>query len=296
MSKIDLHIHSVHSSDGEFSSEEIVLRAKRLGMEVIAIADHDTVSGIDEEIYYANKYGIKCLSACEISTVMDCGVELHVLGYNINHHDQRFIDREVRNKDIYRKSADKNMDAALALGFKYEKSAALALANDGMVTSEMIGEAILADHRNDDDKRLVEYRPGGSKSANPGFSFYKDYYAYGKPCHNPEESTLLSLKDTSEWIHSSGGFMVLAHPSHNIKHDLNLLQEIIDEGWDGIEVFSSYNNEEDTKFFYEQAKKHNLIMTVGSDFHGHIKPAIEIGSIECIEEEVLEGLNRFIKI
>lgn len=296
MSKIDLHLHSRQSSDGEFSAEEIVLRAKKLGMELIAIADHDTVSAIDDEKYYAEKYGVKCISACEISAVMDCGVELHVLGYNIDNHDERFINREKRNKEIYRKRADINMDAALNLGFKFDKDKCLAISNDGMVTSEMIGETILNDPRNDNDERLVEYRPGGSKSANPGFSFYKDYYAYGKVCHNPEKSTLLSLKDTSEWIHSCGGFMVLAHPGHNIKHDLSLLDEICKAGLDGLEVYSSYHNEGDVNFFYEEAKKRNLIMTVGSDFHGHIKPAIEIGSIDCDEKLVLDGLNKFIKI
>lgn len=296
MNKIDLHMHSVKSSDGEFSAEEIVKRAKSLGLELIAIADHDTVSAVDDEIYYAQKYGIKCLSACELSSIMPNGTELHILGFNIDHHDSRFVNREIKNKDIYRKRADVNMDAALELGFIFNKDDVLAIANDGMVTSEMIGEIILKDHRNDNDERLKEYRPGGSKSDNPGFSFYKDYYAFGKPCHKPDKNTLLPLKDAAEWIHSAGGFMVLAHPAHNIKHDLNLLQEIIDAGLDGLEVFSSYHNDEDIKFFYKQAKKNNLIMTVGSDFHGHIKPAIEMGSIDYPEEEVIEGLRKFINI
>lgn len=296
MSTIDLHLHSKKSTDGEFTSEQIIKRASSLGMKIIAIADHDSVSAIEEEMFYAEKYGIKAISACEISTIMENGTELHVLGYNIDHHDKRFIEREKRNKEIYLASADKNMDAALALGFKFNKDDVRAISNDGFVTSEMIGEIILKDPRNNDDERLKEYRPGGSKSANPGFSFYKDYYAFGKPCHNTNELALSPLKQTAEWIHSSGGFMVLAHPGHNIKHNLDLLQEICDAGLDGLEVFSSYHSEEDTKFFYEQAKRLNLIMTVGSDFHGHIKPAIEIGSIDCDEKEVLDGLKRFIKI
>ena len=61
----------------------------------------------------------------------------------------------------------------------------------------------------------------------------------------------------------------------------------------GMEIFFS---PDDVNFFYEEAKKRNLIMTVGSDFHGHIKPAIEIGSIDCDEKLVLDGLNKFIKI
>lgn len=293
MSYIDLHMHSIVSNDGQYTSKELVERAHRLGIKIMAIADHDSISAIDEGLKCAKEYGIKLIPAIEISSEMNDGTPLHILGLNINHKDPRFIEREKTIRSICQKSANDFMNAALNVGFKFDKQAALAKANDGVVTEEMIAETILADHRNDDDPRLFEYRAGGIKSDNPGFNFYKEFY--GKkdcPCYVKLPNANMNIKDVSELIHSTGGKMVLAHPAYNIQRDIDKLNEISTYGLDGIEVYSSYHNEEDIKFYEQHASRLNIIKTVGSDFHGKCKPAIEMGSVYCNEEEIIEGLRK----
>ena len=296
MSTIDLHIHSIKSNDGEFTSKQLLERAHRLNMRMITISDHDGVSAIDEGLYYADKYGIKLIPGCEISARTDDGTDIHVLGLNINHRDKRFIERENKIKEICRKNSDTFMNAALNYGFKFDKEVVLNKANDGVVTEEMIGETIINDSRNDNDERLLEYRKGGSKADNPGFNFYKEFYGQGKPCYVTLPDVCLSLKETSELIHSTGGIMVLAHPAYNIKRDLSKLEQIYSYGLDGIEVYSSYHSKEDIEFYFEQTKRLDLIRTVGSDFHGKCKPAIEMGSVDCDENEIIENLRKKIKI
>lgn len=293
MSYIDLHMHSIVSNDGQFTSKELVERANRLGIKVMAIADHDSVSAIDEGLKYAKEYNIKLIPAIEISSEMNDGTPLHILGLNINYNDSRFIEREKTIKTICQKFADDFMNAALNVGFKFDKQAALARANNGVVTEEMIGETILADHRNDNDPRLLDYRDGGVKSDNPGFNFYKEFY--GKRdclCYVKLPNVNMNIKDVSELIHSTGGKMILAHPAYNIQRDIDKLNEIYSYGLDGIETYSSYHSCEDTMFYEQQASRLGIIKTVGSDFHGKCKPAIEMGSVYCNEEEIIEGLRK----
>lgn len=292
MSYIDLHMHSIASSDGEFTGKQLLQRAQRLGMKIISLCDHDSINSLDEALYYAKEYGITLLPGIEISSCMNDGTNLHIVGYNINYKDKRFIDRQEYVRKICQDSANGFMDAALNAGFKFNKEDALAKANDGVVTEEMIGETILADKRNDDDPRLFEYRQGRSKSDNPGFNFYKEFCCQGGICYLPLPNLLMNVKDASKLIHETGGKMVLAHPAHNIKHDINKLDEIYSYGLDGIEVYSSYHNEDDTKFYEAQAERLNVIKTVGSDFHGRCKPSIEMGSIYCNEDEIIDGLRK----
>ncbi|MDO4940690.1 MAG: PHP domain-containing protein [Erysipelotrichaceae bacterium] len=293
MNTIDLHMHSIASADGEFTPEELVNQAKEAGIKIMAIADHDGVSSIEKALYHAKQNNIICIPATEICAEMDDGTGIHILGYNIDYKDQRYIDREKYVKSLYVKYSDAYMNKALSVGFKFNKEDVLKVAVDNIVTEEMIGEAILSDSRNDNDSRLLEYRPGGNKSDNPGFNFYKEFCHQGGLCYVESKGVNMPLSEASELIHSTGGFMVLAHPGHNIKHDVDKLTKIMEYGLDGIEVFSSYHNKQDTDFYNQKADLFGLIKTVGSDYHGKCKPAVKMGSIDYIEEDVQNGLKKF---
>lgn len=295
-SYIDLHMHSVVSGDGEFSAKQLVERAKKVGLKYMAISDHDCVSSIADGLKYAKQEGIVLIPAVEICTEMNDGTELHVLGYNIDFNDFRFIEREKKVSNIFLNCTDDLIKTCLNAGFKFEKENVLKKSINGYVTEEMIGETILEDSRNDDDPRLLDYRNNGPKSDNPGFNFYKQFCCQGQECYTPLPDINMNIKDVSELIHSTNGFMVLAHPAHNIKKDLSKLEEIYSYGLDGIEVFSSYHTKEDIEFYNAQADRLNFIKTVGSDFHGRCKPSIEMGSIDCNEDEILKGLKKFVCI
>lgn len=292
MNTIDLHMHSIKSGDGQFTSKQLVEQAFNNGIEVMAISDHDAVSGIDEGLFYAEKYGIKLIRAVELCCEF-LGTGLHILGYNIDHHDSRFIERENKTRQLFIDSSDDIIDAALNFGFKFDRKLVKEHSNGGIVTEEMIGEAILADSRNDNDDRLAQYREGGNKSDNPGFNFYKDFCCQGKPLYVEVDNLNMDLTYASKLIHETGGIMVLAHPAHNIGHDLNKLEEICKLGLDGIEVFSSYHNKDDVEFYNSQAERLGLIKTVGSDYHGKCKPAVKMGSIDYIAKDVINGLKKF---
>ncbi|MDI9540377.1 MAG: PHP domain-containing protein [Bacillota bacterium] len=283
--KIDLHIHTNKSADGELTAKEIVLRAKKLDMDIIAISDHDSVSALSDAVKWAKEYEIDFVPATEVSAVMDDGTLLHILGLNIDYQDQRFIDRENEVKNKYRGFAEIMMQKAWDFGFKFDAKKVIEVSNDGLVDPESIGEIVLQDKRNDDDERLKEFRAGGKLADNPYFNFYREFYAQGKPCYSNLDFSL-PLKEAAKLIHDCGGIMILAHPFHNIGFNEVKLKEIISYGLDGLEVYSTYHDQKAIDYYYKKAKKYNLLMSVGSDFHGRNKPAIEIGCLNFDRNEV----------
>src|ERR1700730_19073899 len=85
--RFDLQSHSTHS-DGALPAPEVVPRAAESGVELLALSDHDTVSGVSEALAAGERLGLRVVAAVEISAVDDgapMGRELHILGYNIDH-------------------------------------------------------------------------------------------------------------------------------------------------------------------------------------------------------------------
>ena len=85
----------------------------------------------------------------------------------------------------------------------------------------------------------------------------------------------------------------MAHPGHNIGEDMEILEGIIALGVWGIEAYSNYHTLEQTLLFEREAKKRGILAACGSDFHGQIKPNIQLGSCCCHgrEQEILSELK-----
>lgn len=151
----------------------------------------------------------------------------------------------------------------------------------------MFGEVLLNDRRYLDHPLLKPYRQGGARSDNPFVNFYWDYYAQGKPCYT--KIVYPSLEAVIALIKKHGGTVVLAHPGNNLKGKFEVFDEMVVLGLDGVEVFSNYHDELTVAYFYQAAKKHQLLITCGSDYHGKTKPAIELGECRClIAEQLIE--------
>ena len=286
---IDLHNHTIESLDGSYTPEELIDIAIDNGIKHLAISDHDSVNSLDGALAYALDKDIKVIPAIEISAIIE-NYPLHILGYNIDYHNDGY---NKRNKFVSEKNINWGklaIQKALDYGFKFKPEDVYKQRKDGLICEELIGQNILNDNRNENDERLKEFRNGGKLSDNPTFNFYKEFYTKGKPLFVPYDFNM-DIAKASKLIHESGGKMFLAHPKHNIGLDEEILKKIISYKLDGIEVFSSYHDEEATDFYYKKAKEHNLLMSVGSDFHGRSKPAIKMGSIDYDEEELLKTLK-----
>lgn len=279
--KMDFHMHSNISNDGEFAPSELMQMCRQNGLTSVALSDHNSVRGIMEAQIAANRLGIEFISAIELDCQFD-EVNLHVLGYGIDPQQVEFdqIEKDILQKE--QKASYYIIDCMHALGVFFEDEEVWNLSINGVVTGEMIAEAALTDERNQNSSLLAPYRKGGSRSDNPFVNFYWDFFSQGKPAD--ARFRYIALCEAIRIIKEAGGLAVLAHPGINIGLDQKLLTGIIYSGIDGIEVFSSYHDAASIAFFGDQADKFHLIKTMGSDFHGKIKPSITLGKMNCPEE------------
>lgn len=276
MKKIDLHMHSCFSDDGELTVEEIIDRAIEKEMDIISITDHNSVKAVEAALVYAKDKDIKVIPGIEIDCIFK-DINLHVLGYNIDHKNKCFEELESNVLNQERMASNEKIDKIIDYtGLNLDKEEVLKRAHNGIVTGELIAEILLEDESNRKSNILKPYLPGGSKSDMPYVNFYWDYFSKGNPAY--VHIDFISLKEALNMIHNNGGFAVIAHPGNNLKNDLSVIDEIIAEGIDGIEVFSTYHSQSNIEYFYNKAIENKLKITCGSDFHGKNKPNIKIGN------------------
>lgn len=278
MGWLDLHMHSSYSNDGEFSPRKLMELCSKGGIKVVALADHNSVKGVQQANLYAKKSGIQLIPAIEL----DCsfrGVDLHVLGYGIDvtYHAFDKVQQDVQGTE--RATSLKRMMLVKKMGIYFHYVEVLKLSRNGVVTGEMIGEAALNDDRNKNNILMSPFYPSGARSNNPYVNFYWDICSIGKKAYVPVK--FMSLINAIELIHAAGGIAVLAHPGNNVGEDEELLCNIIKSGITGMEVYSTYHTHQQIKFYESQAEKYGLIKTLGSDFHGKTKPSIKLGAAPC---------------
>ena len=284
-SYIDLHMHSLYSDDGEFTPSQLVDMSKEAGIQIMAIADHNWVKAIDEAKERALEKNVILIPAIEIDCTFK-GVNLHVLGYGIDHQASAFneLGENVMQQEL--SCSMQKLKLTNELGFELKQEQLDELSDNGVYTGEMFGEALLKDPRYLDHELLKPYRPGGQRSDNPFVNFYWDYYAQGKPCYTKVDFP--DLQDVIRLINEHGGIAVLAHPGNNLKGQFELFDEMVKIGLQGVECFSSYHQTAVNDYFYQKAKEYDLLITCGSDFHGKTKPAIHLGENGCQDATEIE--------
>lgn len=243
----DLHTHT-NFSDGSYSPEELVTAAKNLSLVYLAITDHDTVDGVKflyENGLYPGK-GIKIVPGVEFSA-NNSEHDVHIVGYNIDIYNGALADmindiaeaRWTRFSEIVR----------ILQSHKYNIREADVLQIAG--GSRSIGRFHIA-------RTLV--KKGAFKTIREAFEkmLGKDRPAYA-PRYFPKVEEIVDV------IHQSGGQAVLAHPK--LVGDDSLVEEICAKV-DGLEVFYPCHQPQDIQRYMDFAKKYNLMLAGGSDFHG----------------------------
>ncbi len=275
MSKIDLHMHSIYSCDGQYTPKALVEMAKEAGIYAIAVTDHNTTAGVNEALKAGENAGIEVIPAVELDCIYK-GKIYHVLGYFIDQDSKKFIelDENIRQQEI--KAAKTRIRLINEMGIPVDEQEAMAAAHDGFVTAEIIAEIVLSKPENAENSLLKPYLKGGSRSDNPYVNFYWDYCAQGKPAY--VHIDYISMAEAIEIIDGMKGIPVLAHPGNNLKGREEMLPEMVKLGIRGIEAYSSYHTNEQCEYFAQKAKELGIIITGGSDYHGKTKPSIAMGS------------------
>lgn len=249
--KTDLHIHTYYS-DGVFSPEKIVDTAIDVGLEVIALTDHDNVLSYGVAKDYLKKEGkedkLEIIQGVEINTLYK-NYEVHILGYFMDTENSDFqnllkVQQQARvkqTKEIISLLAKKE-----GIKIKYE-DILKQVAKGGSIGRPHIAKAIT--------------NAGGTNSV---MEAYAKYIHDDSPVYVPRKT--VSPQDAVEIIYDAGGIPVIAHP-HDLDIAESLIKELMTYGLRGIEAYHRKHSPACVEYFSSMAEELGLIVTGGSDFH-----------------------------
>lgn len=286
---IDLHIHTIASSDGQHTPREIFEMAKRIELEAIAFADHNTVGSLEEGFRLSEEFGIEFVPSIEINTIYD-ELDLHLLAYYIDHRNPQFTAWLDSINEEKKDQAVKRFEKLRGLGFALDYADVERFARGYIPSGATFLKAILSMEENHKDPRIKRYI-NGDRSDSPSLNFYLDFLRGGKPAYVKLDvcDTISAIKRVKNF----GGIPVLAHPSDT---PLKVIDTLAKEGLAGLEVYSSRHTKEEIDYFKILAEKYNLLVTAGSDFHGKlIKPNVELACIKGNDYELLQRLKDYKK-
>jgi len=246
MKRMDMHMHSI-ASDGCKNNDQLIIELMAKDISLFALTDHDTFEGVEEMVYKAKKAGLTCLPGVEVSSTYD-GMEFHLLVYNFDKNNKAFRDLlqdNLRTRQAY--------DVDLIEGL---------IAADTPRVSRQAYDAF------EDDP----YQ-GGWRSINylKSIGLVVEFPDYLNLCHCIPPMKFHNPQRVIQVAHQAGGTVVLAHPSSNQPGGLNnrILDDFIAYGLDGIECYSQYHKTpEEVKYYLDYCKKHDLLVSGGSDYHG----------------------------
>jgi hypothetical protein len=262
--RFDLQSHSTHS-DGALPAAEVVERAAQAGVELLALSDHDTISGVSEAIAAGKRLGVRVVPAVEISAVDEGSAvprELHILGYDIDHTGE--VLRERLAKFLAdREQRTLRMAAGLEeVGLELDREQI-----DGRIAAgKPIGRPHLAE-------AVLSATANASRLSDEGIddigSLIRGYLIEGRPAFRLRQTP--TIAEAVEAIHDAGGVAIWAHPFWDIESPDEVLAGI-DRfkalGIDGVEAFYITHTEDQTRLVAARCEELGLLSTGSADFHG----------------------------
>ena len=273
LAKYDLHCHTT-VSDGVLSPCELVARAAQQDVEVLAITDHDSIGALAPATVAAQAVGMRLLPGVELTASWGSRV-VHLVGLGFDPAADS-LTRYLENLTALRLDrAQRIAGKLMARKLPDLLPAVLELAGDGQVGRPHFAMALVA--------------AGVCESEQQAF---KNYLGMGKvgdvQMAWPAMSVALGL------LHDIGGVGILAHPT---KYRLtftrlrSLLTEFKAAGGDGIEVSYSGIKPDHQRELQKIARKMDLMVSAGSDFHQPGKPWVELGRFMPVESDCRHVLS-----
>jgi hypothetical protein len=259
MAEIDLHTHST-ASDGTFTPTDLVRHARDLGLKAIALTDHDTTNGLKEAVAAGEKYGVEVIPGCELSVTFEPGF-MHIVGLWVS-PDAVHLNTVLKNLRDKRATRNERIIAKLNhLGIEIAYQEILDLAGDATVGRPHFAQVLMQKGIVSSVKHAFERYLGSTGSA-----------------YVPKDK--LTPEQAIDALHKEQATIILAHPySLELSGEAEAaeINRLANLGIDGLEAYYSLHSPSQTKKYLDLCKRFDLLPSTSSDFHGSVKPDIELG-------------------
>lgn len=270
--KYDLHLHTT-ASDGRLDPAALVSLAREKGLEIIAVADHDSVGKTGEVLEAAShEAGMTVIPAVEIDTHLGSD-DVHILGYFIDPHNAPLA---LALQDLRKSRVERSMkivEKLNGLGKAIEWPRVLEFVTGESICRRHIAQALL-------EKGCI----GNEREA------FDKYIGRGYPAF--VEGRKIHPSEAVQWIKSAGGLPVLAHPA-KIEGLDKLIVQLKKAGLAGLEAYYGRYNPDTVAKLVSLAGDHGLLTTGGSDYHHFCDGTdVPMGSVDIPEDSIRRLFER----
>jgi len=276
--KIDLHIHTKTCSDGNLPIEEVFKEAKNRDIDFISITDHDSIDCQERAIALAKEYGISYITGLELNVTFHYpeggkDISLDFLGYGYDIGNKELKSKLQLIKRHRQRRARQILDN---LNVEFDKEGIARFTEEDLKKIEdsvdgVFGRPHIANYLI--EKGIVK----GKQEAFDKYLVKCDVAKYP-----------LSLAEASKLVRNAGGILVHAHPNDpngtslvgiagDLEEQTRIMEEYMLQYIDGVECWHVRHDEKTTAHYIEFARKHDMLMTGGSDCHQ--KPLL-LGSLD----------------
>lgn len=272
--KIDLHMHTT-ASDGTSTPAELVKKCVDLGLETIAVTDHDNVTAVKKVQEIGAQEGLNVIPGIEISTYRG-EAEYHILGYFIDIENNSLLGLTESILDSRVERAHKMVENLTKLGYPLTFADVKKYATGISLGRLHIAKALVA-------KGYIE---------NVGDAFTEEFIDSRAEAYVGKKNILPA--EAIEVILKAGGIPVIAHPyliNHGHPLDKEEIARLKSVGLKGVEVYQTKHNKKITEKYKKIAEELELLITGGSDYHGDNSQGIKPGDVGLSQKEFDELEN-----
>ncbi len=254
---IDLHTHSLRS-DGALQPAELIERAAKRGVRILALADHDTLAGAAEAIAAGERVGVRVIPATELNTESEWG-DVHILGYFLDPADSALEDRLRWLRENRGRRVELMVEKLNALGYPISLERVQQIAQGGSLGRPHLAQAL--------------FEAGHTPTYDSAFDtlIAKDAPAY-------VSRVGLTPLEAVQLVVAHGGVPSLAHPFTVVGIE-ELMPLIVAAGLAGIEAYYGSHPPASTASCLSLARRYGLVPTGGSDFHGRGDHGAPLGGV-----------------
>ena len=248
MLSVDLHLHSNHS-DGMLSPADLVDRVADAGVELMALTDHDTATGLEAARQRCTSRGIRMLDGIELSASWR-GQTIHIIGLGIDAASPVLAEAIARLGTLRRARLE-------AIAERLERKS---IAGRALLAQLDLGHHVVT--RTHLARALVAERHVQSTA-----QAFKRFLGRGGAAH--VASNYPDVAEVVPWIRAAGGVAVLAHP---MRYTLSagarrlLVAAFRESGGAAIEIVCGRAHGHIAPLA-ALAARFGLAGSVGSDFH-----------------------------